>query len=72
MLKMIEHDNCSLPTCMAPDGAEPCGAYARLYNALSEVAFGNWGGPKVDSAAANDYAQIVAEMQRIARAALLK
>lgn len=72
MLKLTETNDASLPGCMAPDGAEPCSAYARLYNALSDIAFGNWASPKVDSETANTYAKIVDEMQTRARAALLK
>lgn len=42
----------------------------RLRNVLREIAHGNWGAPAIDSQAANDYAQIVAEMQSRARDAL--
>lgn len=72
MLKMVEKNDASLPGCMAPDGGDPCSAYARLYNALSEIAFGGWSRPNVDSEAANTYARIVDEMQSRARMALLK
>ena len=72
MLKLIEKNDAALPGCMAPDGDNPCSAYARLYNALSDIAFGNWLSPTVDSKAADTYAHVVSEMQACARAALLK
>lgn len=42
----------------------------RMHSALSDVAFGSWGTPAIDSEGASIYAQIVAEMQNRARAAL--
>ncbi len=50
------------------------GAYMRrvayLEGELRRIAHGNWSSPTVDSASANTYAQIVDEMQNIAKLAL--
>lgn len=42
----------------------------RLRAALQDIAFGSWSRPDVDSASANTYAQVVAEMQERAAAAI--
>lgn len=41
-----------------------------LEGELRRIAHGNWSSPQPDSAAANTYAQIAAEMQNIARLAI--
>lgn len=43
---------------------------AYLEGELRRIAHGNWSSPPIDSASANTYAQIVNEMQNIAKLAL--
>lgn len=43
---------------------------AYLEGELRRIAHGSWSAPVVDSASANTYAQIAAEMQNIAKLAL--